>query len=70
MTLISINPAVRKPTCLPAAQLPGPSLTARGSALARADALVRRARLARGLTQQELAGRLEMERSYLSKLEL
>jgi len=30
---------------------------------------VRRERLARGLTQQELAGRLEMERSYLSELE-
>ena len=30
---------------------------------------VRKERLARGLTQQELAGRLEMERSYLSELE-
>lgn len=30
---------------------------------------VRKERLAHGLTQQELAGRLEMERSYLSELE-
>lgn len=30
---------------------------------------VRRERLALGLTQQELAGRLGMERSYLSELE-
>lgn len=30
---------------------------------------VRKERLARGLTQQELAGRLEMERSYLSEIE-
>lgn len=30
---------------------------------------VRKERLARGWTQQELAGRLEMERSYLSELE-
>lgn len=30
---------------------------------------VRKERLAQGLTQQELAGRLEMERSYLSELE-